>query len=389
MEQRGGRRIDLAYVHYGDQSGVTPHVTAALRARGHLVRPVCAVGELEPRDPGTGDRHLTRAVFAHLAAAALRFGRRAVAHRWNTTYAFDAHSERARRLLRALEPAPEVVLQNGALFAPGIPPPLPYVLLVDHTRALAMETREAHDLPPLADYGPAWHAREHAVYAGARALCAFSRRAAESLVRHYGIDAARVHVVGAGANVFPDRPVRADDGRTILFVGKDFARKGGPVLVEAFRLLRQRVPKARLLVAGPRKPIALPPGGVFLGPVPISELPDVLAISTVFAMPTLREPFGIAFLDAMACGVPCVGTLTEAVPEIVQQGETGLLVPPGDPAALAEALATLLTDLPRARGMGLAGRGRVERGLRWEHVARRLERALRAAVAGPPAQVAA
>ena len=122
MEQTVGRPHDVAYVHFGEQSGVTAQVTAALRARGHLVRPVSAVGELEPRDPVTGNRRITGRVLAHLATAALRYGKRAVAHRWNTPYAFDAHSERARRLLDALSPPPRVVLQNGALFAPGIPP---------------------------------------------------------------------------------------------------------------------------------------------------------------------------------------------------------------------------------------------------------------------------
>jgi glycosyltransferase involved in cell wall biosynthesis len=148
------------------------------------------------------------------------------------------------------------------------------------------------------------------------------------------------------------------------------------VLLEALAILRRRVPRARLLVAGAPPPETVPPGAIFLGPVPLAELPALLAQATVFALPTLEEPFGLAFLDAMACGLPCVGTRVEAVPEIVREGETGLLVPPGDAPALAAALERLLGDHTLARAMGARGRARVFAGGLWCHAAARLEQAL-------------
>ncbi|BDG09428.1 glycosyltransferase family 4 protein [Anaeromyxobacter paludicola] len=381
--QLSPERMDIAYLHYGAQSGVTAHVTEALRSRGHRVRDLCATGPLEPRDPRTRRPRLTPEVALHYALAAARFRAGALAHRWNTPYAFDRHTRRAGELLDALPVPPEVVLQNGALFAPGDPPRGPYVLLCDHTRLLAQESPEVKEagLGPPPDYGLDWHARERRLYLGAAAVCAFSANTARSLTRHYGVPRERVHVVGAGANVFPESAPRQDDGETVLFVGVDFLRKGGAVLLEAFARLRRRRPRARLLLAGPRRPLALPAGAAQLGFVPFSELPALCARSTVFALPTLREPFGIAYLDAMACGLPCVGTRLEAVPEIVQDGLTGLLVPPADPAALAAALEALLADPERARGMGQRGRERVAELYRWEHVAARLEAVL--AGAGP------
>lgn len=376
-----GDRLSIAYVHYGAQSGVTAAVTRALADRGHALRLVSPVGGLEPRDAATRLPRPTPRVLAHLAIAAARYGRLALRHRWNTPYAWDHHSARAGELLRGLRPAPDLVLQNGALFAPGLPPPLPYALLCDHTRALAQASppwpRLGLDAPP--DYGPGWRARETAVYRGARVIATFSENVARSLVRDYGVDPARVAVVGAGANVFPAEAPRRDDGKTVLFVGKDFERKGGVVLLEAFARLRRAVPKARLLVAGPLAPPALPEGAFHLGPVELEELPALLSQATVFALPTLREPFGIAFLDAMACGLPCVGTRLEAMPEIVSDGETGLLVPPGDAVALAGALERLLRDPARARAMGAGGRARVAGRFLWRHVAERLDRALVAA----------
>ncbi len=379
--------LSIAYVHYGVQSGVTPAVARALLDRGHDVRLVAATGALEPRDQVTRRLRPSPQVAVHLALAALRFGRRAIAHRWNTGFAFDAHARRAGEALAALRPEPDLVLQNGALFSPGFPPRFPYALLLDHTRALAEASPawpSAGLRPPL-EYGHAWFAREAALYRGAAALACFSVNVARSLVRDYGADPARVAVVGGGANVFREKAPRRDDGRTIAFVGRDFARKGGPVLLEAFARVRRAHPKARLLVAGAVAPprASIPPGVFFLGGISLAELPAFLSQATVFALPTLREPFGIAFLDAMACGVPCVGTRVEAVPEIVRDGETGLLVPPGDPVGLALALERLLDDPVLARAMGARGRARVFAGALWSHVAARLERVLEGAIARP------
>jgi glycosyltransferase involved in cell wall biosynthesis len=378
-------RLALAYVHYGEQSGVTGAVTRALAARGHDLRLVGATGPLDLRDPVSRLPRLRAPVAIHLALSAARYGRLWLRHRWNTEYAFDVHSRRAGELLAALRPAPDLVLQNGALLSPGLPPRLPYALLLDHTRALAMQSppwpRQGLATPP--DYGAGWRARETAVYRGAAVLATFSANVARSLQRDYGVPEERIAVVGAGANVFPAEAPRLDDGRTVLFVGKDFARKGGPVLLDAFERLRRWIPKARLLIAGPRQPPpALPEGATHLGPVDVGELPALCAQATVFCLPTLREPYGLAYLDAMACGLPCVGTRTEAVPEIVAEGETGMLVPPGDPVLLAEALCELLSDVPGARAMGARGRERVAARHRWEHVAERLEAALRSALRG-------
>jgi alpha-maltose-1-phosphate synthase len=376
-----GERLSIAYVHYGAQSGVTAAVSDALARRGHDVLLIAATGGLEPRDPVTRRLRPAPSVALHLALAAARFGRLALAHRWNTTYAWDRHARRAGELLASVRPAPDLVLQNGALFSPGLPPRLPYALLLDHTRALAMRSPPwpRAGLAPPRDYGDGWRAREAAVYRGARLVATFSENVRGSLVADYGVDPSRIAVVGAAANVFPEEPPRRDDGRTVLFVGKDFARKGGPILLDAFVRLRRTFPRARLLIAGPPAPPPLPEGAFHLGPVASDELADLMSQATVFALPTLREPFGIAYLDAMACAVPCVGTRIEAVPEIVQDGETGLLVPPGDAVALACALERLLGDPLRARAMGVRGRARVAARFRWSHVAERLERALRRA----------
>src|SRR5205085_5912474 len=137
----------------------------------------------------------------------------------------------------------------------------------------------------------------------------FSELVRQSLIHDYGIEPLRVQVVGAGANVVPNgEPRREDDGRTLVFVGKEWRRKGGPVLLRAFAILRQSRPDLRLLLAGPTEPIETGPGVTNLGLVPFDAVERLLSQATLFVLPTLREPFGIAFLDAMLWKVPCVGT---------------------------------------------------------------------------------
>lgn len=89
------------------------------------------------------------------------------------------------------------------------------------------------------------------------------------------------------------------------------------------------------------------------------DVPALLAASDVFVMSSLWEGLGLVFLEAMACGIPVLSTRVSAVPEVVVEGETGLLVPPSDPDALAAAMRELALDPEGRRRMGAAGRARV------------------------------
>jgi starch synthase len=101
------------------------------------------------------------------------------------------------------------------------------------------------------------------------------------------------------------------------------------------------------------------------------ELAQLLSRAAVVVCPSLYEPFGIVNLEAMACAAPVVASAVGGIPELVDDGHTGLLVPPADAGALAAAVNTLLADPARARALGRAGRRRILKRFKWTDAAER------------------
>jgi glycosyltransferase involved in cell wall biosynthesis len=166
-----------------------------------------------------------------------------------------------------------------------------------------------------------------------------------------------------------------EDARVLLFVGRMEQLKGISALVRAFAEVARALPDVVLLLVGPD--VVGPPAhasnvrwmceqwealGVssdrylFLGRVPNESLPPLYSSADVMVAPSLFEAFGIVYLEAMACGCPPVGCRIGGAAEVIDDGETGVLVPPGDAPALAAARIDLLSS-PRRRAE-LAARGR-------------------------------
>lgn len=186
-----------------------------------------------------------------------------------------------------------------------------------------------------------------------------------------------------------DRPL-------VVCVSRLVPRKGQDVLIRAMGRVRSRVPDAALLIVGEgpyRKALETlaadsPPGAVmFAGEVPERDLPRYYRAGDVFAMPcrTRRaglevEGWGNVFIEAAACGRPVIAGDSGGAREALVDGVTGLLVDGSNVGAVADAVASLLEDPERARGMGAAGRARVERHYAWPRAAEQLAGWLREAV---------
>lgn len=227
------------------------------------------------------------------------------------------------------------------------------------------------------DYAPrgGWYARwlyNHAV----DAVVAISEGVRAVLVSG-GVDAAHVRVVPSG--VEPDefaadaatraaaraRFALAADEVAVAVIGALETRKGHAVLLEALAGLAAPRPRVLCAGAGSRETalrahaarLGLAERVTFLGR--LDDVRPVLAAADVVAMPSLHEGLGVAALEAMAAERPLVASRVGGLPEAVGEGVAGLLVPPGDVAALGAALARLVVDAALRAALGAAGRARV------------------------------
>jgi glycosyltransferase involved in cell wall biosynthesis len=174
-------------------------------------------------------------------------------------------------------------------------------------------------------------------------------------VEHYGCDPDRILVTGGGANlVTADLGERRWGSGVALFVGLDFERKGGDVLLQAWPAVRRRLPDAQLRIAGPPPPRgSRMPGVTWLGRVDGSgALAREYASADVFVMASRYEPWAHVFMEAMGHGTACIAADVCAAREIIEHGADGLIVEPGRPEPLADALIAMLGDRDRAEAMG-------------------------------------
>lgn len=210
-----------------------------------------------------------------------------------------------------------------------------------------------------------------------------SRYCADVAQRAYGVPPERIAVVPEPIDleVWDDQfwraarrpraspPANPPASAIVLCVARMYPRKRVADLLRATAIMRGRVPgiQVRIVGRGPEWPavsrlhteLGLGDSVTLLGDVGRERLAEEYVNATVFCLPSLQEGFGIVFLEAMAAELPVVACRVAAIPEVVQDGVTGLLVPPRDPAALAAEIERLIADPELARRLGREGRRRV------------------------------
>jgi len=188
-----------------------------------------------------------------------------------------------------------------------------------------------------------------------------------------------VAVVGAGFNMDIPEPIsdKRYDTKQILFIGESFARKGGPLLLKAFREVLMTHPDARLHIVGPRQIQSAgesTTGVVYHGflnkssPTDLAKLNRLFRECSLFVLPSLYEPFGIAPLEAMVHEIPAVVSGAWALEEIVTPGITGEHIEPGSLDSLISCLRNLLGQPDLLRKMGEAARTSVLASYTWPAV---------------------
>jgi glycosyltransferase involved in cell wall biosynthesis len=203
------------------------------------------------------------------------------------------------------------------------------------------------------------------VFHAAAGLITWSEWARRSLADDYGVDPARVRVVAPGAapdyfsvgarrlaqqapTASDDRPVR------LLFVGGDFARKGGPLLLECMRGSLADRCELHLVTSA----VVPPQKGVYLHHGLRANSPELLRLfaeADIFVLPSMADCLAVVLMEATAAGLPVITTTVGALPEAVQDGESGLLLQAGDGQSLRHAVETLAGDAQLRQRMGRAG----------------------------------
>jgi len=261
--------------------------------------------------------------------------------------------------------------QMQSLFDTSIPG-IPHFIYTDHTH-LANLSYPAFSLPDL--YAPSWIKLEKTIYQNASLIFTMSKNIEASLINQYGCLSDKICCVYAGHNAKGHEDEKKNENhcrnKNILFVGVDWERKGGPQLVEAFKIVKKFHPDAHLTIVGCSPSLDLPDCKI-VGKVPLEAVKNYYQKASIFCLPSRLEPFGIVFLEAMSYGLPVVATNIGAIPDFIKNGENGYLVNPDDEVGLADRLIKLLDDPALCREFGVAGNNRVKDRYTWDKTGKRI-----------------
>ena len=325
---------EIDYLRTGTFSGSAISLRDAL-ARRTLVRDHNTI------ELSGGISAIPARVLAH--SEALAFGRA----RWPMTATWSRHLQRNLTFLNDPSQRFLVIVQTMSAVVP--PARTNYVVYTDRT---ALEgSAQRHRRRP--NYTQGWLQRERELLRRARRVLVMGQSSIEYLIRDYGLPQERVEVVGAapnwGVGGEPGTQVATRDNsrsqaKRLLFVGTQWELKGGPTLLTAHRILRERGHDLVLEIVG-CSPLVQGDHVIMRGRRAPSEMPDIYAAADIFVLPTRFEAFGIAFVEAIMAGLPCVGTNISNIPETI--GEAGLTVPADNPEALVEAIEAVIKDYPK------------------------------------------
>jgi glycosyltransferase involved in cell wall biosynthesis len=223
-------------------------------------------------------------------------------------------------------------------------------------------------------------------------LVTVSENSFVDIVRDFEVDAAKMRVIPVGVEheVFVPPTAPRVRGRIVATASADHPLKGVVPLLEAAAKLRTErdievviVGKASEGGAAAKtiERLGLEDTVRFMTGLPEKELVDIFGSANVGVVPSLYEGFSIPAVEAMACATPLIATTGGALPEVCgTDGKTAVLVSPGDPAELADALDALLSDDARRKKIGVAGRKRIETSYTWRRVAESMVEVYREAI---------
>jgi len=215
---------------------------------------------------------------------------------------------------------------------------------------------------------------ESKAYLDATFIFTFGSLAAHSLITQYHIPKEKILPVFAGSNVA--NPSQTDSkkyfSKNILFVGVEWERKGGPTLLKVFENILKSHPDASLTIVGCKpKSITLPNCRV-IGKIPVEEIPKYYDSASIFCLPTIREPFGVVFIEAMNYRLLIISNNIGCIPDLVVNDYNGYLLE-NNINDYTDAICKLLNNPLKSRDMGENGYQYSQSNFTWEVVGKRIK----------------
>jgi glycosyltransferase involved in cell wall biosynthesis len=343
----------VAVIHTGTFSGSATSLMKALQERMEVVD--C---DLLPvaRHPRMMSSRLAGVVEARRAGSAIP---------WTKTGAWSRGLQRCLERNEHLQPGQRILFVQ-TLAACELDERIPYSIYTDGVGLEGASVGERF----ASKFTDSWIAREQTFLRRARHISVMGPNTKQVLVRQYEIPTEKVSVVGAGPNVPVGRTRWTDRCQRLIFIGIEWERKGGPDLLVAFQKVRRLHPDLRLLIIGTEVQGVLPDGVEVVGRVPHPSVSILLSNSDAVVIPSHKEPFGIALLEGLLTGLPCIGSTVGNQRWLI--GDAGLCVSPGDVTGLAEAITDLVGNYDSYRSRALRRREVLGPSCNWPAVAERI-----------------
>jgi glycogen synthase len=285
-------------------------------------------------------------------------------------------SRQTEKKIKSLNLRPDFVIHFFGLFGPFWDDfSIPYAMYLDYTMALAQKNwplwapfRSDRDYER-------WIACEKKSYNRSQLIFTMGHNCKNSLVNDYDIPAEKIHVVGSSGKFRDTSTAQKTFGtQQILFQGSEFERKGGDLLLQAFRLIRERVPNATLVIIGSTLTID-EPGVKSLGYISSAkEVENLFLTSDLVIAPARCDPFPAFIIEAMNYGVPCIITRQTGISEMILNQENGVVIDSLDPAEIATEAVKLLTHPADLECISRGGKTIISSSLNWDIIANKVAR---------------
>ena len=296
---------------------------------------------------------------------------------WKNEKAFIARSKLTERKIRRLTYTPDLIFHVFSQYSPLWNKfDIPYVMYLDYTMALARKNWISWSPFSTQKEFADWEKCERKAYEKACYIFTMSNLVKSSLVQDYRINSEKITVIGSAANRQPYEGEKTFGSKIILFNGSDFERKGGNLVLAAFKQVKTAIPEARLVIVG--KDLSIAEAGVDNpGRISsLSEMQNLFLKADLVVAPALCDPFPTFVIEALNYGVPCIVSASDGMPEIIDNGVNGIVIEQPTPDVLAQKIIHLLDDIPRLKSMSEKAREKVKIKLNWDSIAKNIAQVL-------------